>query len=141
MKHLPIALLLITNIALHTMDQNLTSTEFHNKYFAIIKATVEDDIDTMMTILDSTPLHKRTFYLNFPEYNFGFDYKPRGSDLWHKVYSNYFSLVNVGKQFGMVDDSWKIEATYYSFAIKSRKDRPFSHAYAIDNPAIKEESD
>ena len=136
-------------------QQNSTHTEFQKNSLAIIKAAVERDGDTMKKILDSTPVAERTFYIDFPQYDFGYDGKGAGYNSWyaqwHKVYNNYCSLVDVGKTNGMVNDAWRIPGNselahlvfgdledknlHYAFKFKDSKGQ--LHTYAIDKPIIK----
>src|SRR5437764_3316163 len=91
-------------------QQSPTNTKHQNISFAIIKAAIERDGDTMIKILDNTSVADRKFCLDFPEYNFGFD--PGSlSSLWYKVNKNHFTLVNVGKTLGLVDEMLRIPTT------------------------------
>ena len=120
-------------------QQSLTNTEFQKKSLAIIKAAVQRDGDTMKKILDNTPLAERTFYINFPEYNFGCDMRGPTYVLQHKVNNNYYSLVDVGRRIGIVDGVWRIQTKtnkllYEHLRFTDSKGNMFE--YAIDRPVI-----
>ena len=121
------------------MEEQKTTPNCKNS-LAIIKAAVERDSDTMIKILDSTPVAERKFCLDFPEYNFGFD---QGSPISpsYKVNNNHFTLVNVCKKNGMVD-GFKIrtETGELYDALRFKDSNNNWHEYAIDNSVIKSKS-
>lgn len=143
LKNIIVATLLSTGL-IKTMEQESNNGVNQTLSLKIIKAAVERDGDTMINILQNTPIEQRNFFINFPEYNYCV--QDEGQKLAYaptcKVCKNYFNLVDIykpGNYIGMriERESMPMSDAYDYLKIKDSQGKLYE--FAINKPNMQQE--